>query len=394
MNINFSSLLKIVLEGKSSIRFFFGAIISFGFSIAVILSTVGLMDGFEFTLIESLRKSSSDISIERESGYLDFSKIKKRLVEEKFIESVSSIFLKQSFVISDERSKAVIVHGINIESFKKVTGLNIPAISEDEIVISKELAKFYRIKKNDYITLIFTKSSQRDSVPIYMDYKVKGIVTHGLYEKDLRFVYVQKNALKNLLKTPENLDSKVILKSLPNDFSDIEKQVQALDSLFEGIKVKPFWKEYGDLLEAVKVEKVSITMILQLIVIVSIFNILAFIFFVLEKQSQSFFLLSALGMSKKILMIFWSKVLFLIWIISCFLACLLTFIFNILLENLKVFELPGDIYVLSNLSLKLTLTDGILVFFISALWVILIAFISFYKLKKKSVLAGLRQEFN
>ncbi len=41
------SIFKIITEGKASGRFLAGALLSFSFSIAVILSTIGLMDGFE-----------------------------------------------------------------------------------------------------------------------------------------------------------------------------------------------------------------------------------------------------------------------------------------------------------------------------------------------------------
>jgi hypothetical protein len=49
--------------------------------------------------------------------------------------------------------------------------------------------------------------------------------------------------------------------------------------------VRPFWSEYSYFIEAVKIEKLSITLILQLIVVVAVFNIIAFVIYIMEKKS-------------------------------------------------------------------------------------------------------------
>ena len=58
----------------------------------------------------------------------------------------------------------------------------------------------------------------------------------------------------------------------------------------------PYWEEFQPLLEAVKHEKFIITLILQLVVIISIFNVVAFIFFVNEKKSKEIFLPVIIGL--------------------------------------------------------------------------------------------------
>lgn len=396
MKLKFSSLYSIVIEGKSSLRFFIGAIFSFSFSLAVILSTIGLMDGFELSLIESLKKSTSDIIISSRQGFFDSEKITPLINKNSVVLDNSPIVIAQSFAVYDQKSKAILVHGVDVSSFGKTTGLVTDLNKPYDVSIGIELAKFYNLQVEDTLTFIFSSTkSNEDGIPNLVDFTVRSIIEHGVYEKDLRFVYVNKETLSEIMGLKNKASNKILVK-LKKDKSVNESVVSLEKSLSEipFLSIKPFWSEYNSLLEAIKVEKFSITMILQLIVIISVFNIIAFILFVFERQSQSFFLLNALGLGKRLLMNFWTKLLLLIWFISCLISIGFTYIFDLLLRNLDIFKLPGDVYVLSKLSLDLDGVDFLIVFGIAAVWILIIGFVSWYKLKRRSLLSGLRQEFS
>ena len=63
------SIFKIISEGRAATRFLVAALLSFSFSISVILSTIGLMDGFEISLRNSLKGSSGDFQVTSTKGY-------------------------------------------------------------------------------------------------------------------------------------------------------------------------------------------------------------------------------------------------------------------------------------------------------------------------------------
>ena len=142
-----------------------------------------------------------------------------------------------------------------------------------------------------------------------------------------------------------------------------------------------------------EVEKASISLILQIIVVVAIFNVIAFIIYIMEKKSQEFFLLRAFGASISTISRFWKVLLFFVWFASSVIAVGMTWIFNLIIGKLPVFQLPGDIYVLSKLEIQLGLEDYLLVFSLAFLWIFLIGTVTMWRMKKKTVLSGLRQEF-
>ena len=66
----FQPIFKIFLSEKSSMQFSICIIIGMAFSIAVILCTVGIMDGFVSSLKGNLRKATGDILAYSSEGFL------------------------------------------------------------------------------------------------------------------------------------------------------------------------------------------------------------------------------------------------------------------------------------------------------------------------------------
>lgn len=398
-----STLLKLFLSDKGTRRFAIGVIFGFAFSIAVILGNIGIMDGFESSLRIGLKKSNGDLTIHSRYGFFDFESYLKHELEIANINTFSSIVQTEGFIIKNEISKGVMIKGIEEESFKKVTGLDLKLRNSD-VILGSELAKFLKVGVGDPIVLAFANgNSQVSGLPSLKRYHVSGVVEHGIYQRDLRTLYIQRKVLQSDL----GVDNRVNLISL--NISDDEDEFLSdpvdyslkIDKVIDGFKgsigrsyvVKPYWREFSTLITAVKEEKFFISIILQIIVIISIFNVLAFVVFLNEKRSRELFLFKALGMSQKKIRQGWMYLMSIIWVASCTLALLFVQGFNWGLVNLPYFKLPGDVYTLGNLSINLDLFDYSIVFLISYFWLFLISWIALVVMSKKSVLTGLRKEF-
>jgi len=394
----FKLFLALFLDNSTTIKFAIGVIVGMAFSIAVILSTIGLMDGFQRALKIGLKKSSGEIVMSSEGG--NFFKLNNSIFN-KFksqnIKEFSALVQTESFLIFDDESRGVLVRGVD-SSYGSVVKLPINLL-ENEVAIGSEIAKINKIKIGDDIVLAFAKGNiSLKSMPSLERFKVGQIVNHGVYQKDSRMVYLRLSTLQRILEL-NNLINMVSI-NLPNnpiykdDIDKIEKNIPILRKLFEGeFYFKPYWREFAPLLEAVKVEKVMIGLILQMVVIISIFNILAFIIFINEKKSKELFLFKALGLSKKAMSDLWMKLVFSIWIFSCLISILLVQIFKMSLLKLSIFELPSEIYSMPRIELFLSWTDYLFVFCLTLAWIMIITFYLLKRLKQKSLLAGLRQEF-
>ncbi|MBL7664891.1 MAG: ABC transporter permease [Bacteriovoracaceae bacterium] len=392
-SLPFVSLFKTILNGKHSLLFFTAAIASFAFSISVILCTIGLMDGFEYTLKQGLLKSSGDLKVFSREGFFHYDNKLRNTLDHPAILHTTTLLQSEGFFMIEGLAKGVMIKGIDPKTFNEVTGLNIQ-VKANEMVIGTQLAKEFGLKADDDGVIALGKGNKGfSSLPSVKRLKISQVVTHGIYEKDLRYVYINKTDLIKFLDTQDKINL-VLIKLKPEEQPFIDDVVFEIDERLESpYVVRPFWSEFSSLIEAVKVEKFSISLILQLIVLIAIFNIAAFVIFISEKKAQDFFLFQAFGMNKRTLFLFWLIVLILMWAMACLIAYPLTHLFNSYFLQLPFLRVPGEIYVLGELSLLLDTQAYVMVFGLSFLWIIGVALIGLMRINKRTILYGLRQEF-
>jgi ABC-type lipoprotein release transport system permease subunit len=398
-SLSYFSLLKIVLHGRSAGKILLATFFSFTFSIAVILCTFGLMDGFDYLLKSGLRHSSGDLLVTSKKGFFKWEEDLKTSISSTDPLSVAPVVQTEAFALHEGVSKGVLVRGVEHINFSEATGVKFE-VKEGEIVIGKELALALKVKEGDDIALTFGKGNESgESLPSVKLFKVSDIIEHGIYQKDLRIVYIDRTEISKVLDVGDWINLLIVtfkdpLKPLV-DLDDIKKsQTQIRERLSSQFYVRPFWSEYSYLIEAVKIEKLSITLILQLIVVVAVFNIIAFVIYIMEKKSQDFFFLRAIGLSLNQLVYFWFISMTLLWVFACAGAYALSQLFNWGLANLSFLQIPGEIYVLSALQIKLDTTSYVTVYLLSLFWVLLSGIIGHWRLKRRPIMQGLRQEFS
>ncbi len=384
--------------GSSSIKFLAGVVLGFAFSISVILSTVGIMDGFDYSLKNGLKRAMGDLIFYSKEGFFKFDESLKGIMEKFRIYQYTPIIQTEGFLISGENSKGVLIRGVDGKTFGLVTELHINP-KGDEIVIGRELALQFGIKIGDEVVLAMSVSEgYNNGMPFLRRFKVTDVVVHGIYQKDLRFVYINQETLSNIIGTEGRVNVVALNINEKNGSEHYMERVKSIKTQLEDFlpvefAVKPFWSEFSSLIEAVQIEKFMIQLILQLIVVISIFNILAFIIFLKEKNAKDIFLFQALGLSPKALIKVWGVLLVSIWVFSCLLSIVFVHFFDWILNHVAIFRLPGEIYYLGNLSISLSFMDYLLVFIQAFFWLLIISWVGIWRTRREPLLKGIRKEF-
>ncbi len=394
------SLFRILFADKSSMRFVVGVLLGLAFSISVILSTIRVMDGFDTALREGLKNSLGDLYIFSREGFFYHDKELHEELLSLGVTEQTPIVKTEGFVIVGEQSKGVVVKGVVPKTFSEATGIKLH-IKKDHVALGYELAKTIGVKENDYIALALASGNKEFSgLPVLKRFKVGQIVKHAVYQKDVRSLYLD---FKDLNKTLNLFGrSNVVALNVPDEFKENEVATPDEIKLFRrkiiekinfSFIVRPYWSEFSSLISAVKSEKVMIGLIFQLVVIISIFNVLAFVIYLNEKKVKEIFLFKALGMSQKKVFRLWFFLISSIWISACVVSIGMVSLFDIGLAHLSVLELPRDVYHLGRISIDLDFQDYLLVFGLAYFWLLLVSWIGLRKIKKKSILSGLRKEF-
>ncbi len=396
---SYFSILKIVLQGRSAGKILLATVFSFTFSIAVILCTFGLMDGFDHLLKSGLRHSSGDLLITSKKGFFQVTEPLTDILKSVGPLAIAPVIQTEAFALHQGISKGVLVRGIEPANFSQATGLKVN-LPNGGLVIGEELARALQVGPGDEIALTFGRGNESSqSLPTVRQFKISGLIKHGIYQKDMRLVYLPRQDMAELLDLRDYINLLILTTQDPakplDSLDRVRKDQQKLRSqLSQEYFVRPFWSEYSFLIEAVKVEKLSISLILQLIVVVAVFNIIAFVIYIMEKKAQDFFFLRAIGLSLKKLMRFWFISIFIVWAIACAGAHILSLVFNWALANLSFLQIPGEIYVLSSLQIRLDSTAYITVYLVSLAWVLIAGIFGYWRLKRRPIVQGLRQEFN
>jgi len=387
----FKSVLAIFFKDPSIIKFILGVIAGLAFSISIVLGTIGIMDGFETTLKEGLRKATGEIYFYSSKGLFEFEEKYQAILKSSGVLQFSPVFQTEGFVIKGEKSRGVLVKGIDFDSFFEVTNLKI-SIKDDEIAIGSELAKTLDLKVGEELAIALANGNRGiKGLPEINRLRIGGVITHGIYEKDLRITYVSRNMLQKLVNAGTQINSVILNAPKNRNLKDYKYFLR--EKLNDRFIVKIFWEEYSSLIEAVGVEKKMIGLIFQLVVIISIFNVFAFIIFLNERKAQEVFLLKALGMPNKRVFQIWLLIILGIWVASCFFSIILIEIFGFIIGNLSILQIPGEIYHLGQLKISLLVRDYLLVFGLSLLWLLILFVLGYSRLKTRSILEGLRKEF-
>ena len=352
------------------------------------------MDGFVVTLKKALEYTNGDIKMTSNRGfYIGDDFLNKEIKKIKEVQGISHLLQVESFALVENESKGVLLKGIEPSGFKKITGLEVDKV-KNGVIIGSEFSKKFDLRVGDYLTLALASGKSKDQgSAILHEVEVAHVITHGIFEKDMRFIYIDKHKLESLLDYKKNVSNLSVIKT--KNFSKLDDVVIKLNDFgFENYRFEPYWSEFEVLLDAVEVEKFSISLVLQLIVVVAILNIVAFVFYISEVKAQDIFMLRALGLSFSMVKSFWLTMLILIWAVSVIVSFIFKEIFAYLINVIPFLKIPGDVYVLSELSVLLETKDYFYVYGASLLWVLIIGFIMLRKIGSKSVLALLRQEFS
>ena len=381
-------VLKVLLGNPVDMRFVIAAVLGFSFSLAVILVTVGVMDGFEYSLKKGLRRSEGDVVLFSQKGFFSVDVGMKKKLADLNVKNYTSIVETKGFLIHGTRAKGVLIRGVEEKSFSSTTNLPLNPL-RGGMALGSVLADELRVQKGDSVSVALAGGRRSGSV-LLKRFPVTQIITHGIYKKDLRMAYLEVEQIQHILGVEgHNTVSLILPESM-----EMEQFRWELESLLGyPFSTLPFWHGFSSLIKAVKVEKFMIALILQLIVIISVVNVIALIIFLNERKSKEIFLFKALGISQNKMAGIWQTAVGGIWFFSCLLSLLWVALFKYFFLFFSKSIMPEDIYSLGSLVILLDVFDYALVFALGFLWLFGVSAVGLWSLKKKSILFGLRREF-
>ncbi|MBA3396985.1 MAG: ABC transporter permease [Deltaproteobacteria bacterium] len=175
------------------------------------------------------------------------------------------------------------------------------------ILVGRELVKQTHLYTGEEVRIVSPLSDPANPdatgtpIPFNRDYRVAGVFYTGMYEYDLKFVYVTLESLQDFLDRGDTIDGIEVRITDPDETGNY---VPSDDSpgliaaaLGPGYRVQD-WRELNrSLFSALKLEKIAMFLVLGIVILVASFSIVGNLIMVVVEKGREIALLKTLGAS-------------------------------------------------------------------------------------------------
>ena len=376
-------------EGYVSIFSWF-SIIGIALGVAAIIIVMSVMNGFRANLTERLIGVNSHLNIYSFNEKINLEEVNtlKNNLDSKAYDKLLPSIETQGLVISNEISKGVIIRGYeDLNSshylYNKIITKKLSSINFNQIIIGDALAKELNLQIGGKLKLAIPKTDKSllGEIPRFKTLTVSGIFDFGMYEYDVGLVFISLELAQRLLLFEDNHFNRVEFYLESPLLVDKFKSQVDLNIINKGLSLYSLsWVERNSsLMNALKVEKNVMFLILTLIIVVASMNIISGLVIFVKEKNKDIAILKTLGFNKIGIL----KVFFLIGLTIGLIGTILGTFFGIIItENLKYIQIvletlletelfSEEVYFLSTLPSDIKYEEVFFVFFISLIITIL-----------------------
>jgi lipoprotein-releasing system permease protein len=268
--------------------------------------------------------------------------------------------------------------GINPATESRVTKIeryialgNLKSLQENCVIIGKELALYLGLGINSELIIYSPFGKERNL-------RIVGIFNSGMYDYDLNLIFTNLTTAQEMLGL-NNQFSAIAIK-LDNLYLANRIKAQLSNLLGFDYSLKTWIEANQNFFAALKLEKITMFVILTLIILVASFNIASTLVVMVVEKTKDIGILKAIGMaSNRIRKVFTYEGL-IIGILGTFLGTAGGILLCSLLKKYQFIKLPQDIYYIDRLPVSIEFWPDIALIIGAAIMITLIS--TLYPAKK------------
>ena len=374
--------------------------------VGALVVVIGVMSGMQEDLLGKILESSPHVLVQQQGSSLrmdDWEAVSDRVRQIEGVQAVAPWVLTTVTALRGRYSQSADMYGMAID-------LEGPAVTDMEariqegvhdlgptesglppVLMGSRLAARMQVFNGDTLTLIAFENLTVDVMgmpsPSMRQYEVTGTFTTGMYDYDIKNIYVPIEAAQEQLGI---LDRDQV-SGLGVRVDDPDRALSVSD-LIQGSLGNDFyavsWSTTNRaLFSALELEKLAMYLILTLIVVVAAFNIVSTLVMVVVDRTREIGILKSMGMTDRmILRIFMLQGLS-IGIIGTTLGTVLGLVLSWVLDTFEIITIPAEVYFVEKLPVSIHATDVGMIVSVS----LLIAFLAtIYPAMKASQLEPVR----
>ena len=337
-------------------------------ALVVVLS---VMNGFRADLMSKILGVNSHLLVLSHKGALsDYDKASLLLDKVEGVVASSPFIYSQVMVNHSGNASGAILRGIDPKNADKVVNIgsmttngSLASLENDSkgvpppIIIGSELSKQLGAFTGDILTLISPegKLTPAGRAPNTKKYKITELFDSGMYEYDASMVFISLKEAQRFLGMGDRVTGLEVRVKDPYTSDKIAGTVQ--DKLGY-----PFWTKDWKMMNrsffsALKLEKITMFIILTMIVLVGSLNIISSLVMAVMEKTRDVAILRAMGASAKSIMKIFTLQGLLVGVVGTLAGLASGLGICYVLGKYKFISLPSDVYSISTLPVQVEFGD-------------------------------------
>jgi len=255
--------------------------------VATLIIVMSVMNGFRYELVNRILGINSHLTIySRDGGIKNYQQIIEKFKTISGLEYSNPIVESQAMISANGKASGGLVKAVELEDLKhkqliieNIVKGNIESLNaKDEIIIGSGLANNMRLDVGDELKIISSETNNTilGSIPRIKTYKVGGVFESGMYEYDSSAVFMNFSAAQLHFRYKESASAIEIFGGDATQIEGLKHQVENLiHNNFPELYILDWQQVNANFIDALKVERTVMFLILTLIILVAAFNIIS-----------------------------------------------------------------------------------------------------------------------
>ena len=342
--------------------------------VMALIVVLSVMNGFREDLMSKILGVNSHLLVlNYEGAFGNYGEVSQKAGDIEGVVATTPFIYSQVMVDNLGRVSGAVLRGLDTQTAGRVVGietmvkkgslLSLNEIHEGlpAIIPGSELARQIGVQPGDTLTVISPQGrlTPLGRGPHSRKYKVTAIFDSGMYEYDSSMAYVSLKEAQELLGMEDRVTG------IEVRVTDIYKSDRVGDAIVQSLGY-PYWSKdwkvmNRSLVSALKLEKLTMFVILTMIVLVGALNIISTLVMVVMEKTRDVAILRAMGASSKSMMTVFMFQGLLVGVVGTLAGLASGLGLCHLLAKYKFIRLPADVYYISTLPVRVEAWDVLFV---------------------------------
>jgi len=291
-----------LLRSKEESRFIsivtLSSIIAISIGIAAVIIVLSVMNGFESEIHQRILQLNSHITISIKESASDSNDLIERLRQIDEIKKISQDYQAKGLIESNKKTSAVMVKSFNanLQMDDPTERIKSNSIDRSELIIGEGLAQSMNLILGDRISLTIPSVSKKGKVSFSNNqtFEIKEILVYGLRQYDASLILINEEDAYELVKSNQ------FAKKISIDLFDIyqAKKISTMLRVMldgEDYRISDWTVDNSVLFSAINIEKMTMSSLLFLIVIIAMFNVIVMLSMSIDSKKKEIAVLKTIG---------------------------------------------------------------------------------------------------